>query len=128
MNVQDRLTIQKQSSLFLVCHKLLSTRLLIKVCTIISILLLLYWLFYNYNETFDFHKDLLFQKTTFLMLKISTLGQNFPRIGDISKRIAKGKEIHPNVYYHRYTIILIRIVYNWYASNYSNLHYLLLFC
>ena len=87
MNVQDRLTIQKQSSLFLVCHKLLSTRLLIKVCTIISILLLLYWLFYNYNETFDFHKDLLFQKTTFLMLKISTLGQNFPRIGDISKRI-----------------------------------------
>ena len=41
---------------------------------------------------------------------------------------AKGKEIHPSVYYHRYTILLIRIVYNWYASNYSNLHYLLLFC
>ena len=48
--------------------------------------LTLYWLFYNYNETFDFHKDLRFRKITFLMLKISTLGQNFPRIGDISKR------------------------------------------
>ena len=37
---------------------------------------------------------------------------------------AKGKEIHPSVYYHT----VICIVYNWYASNYSNLHYLLLFC